>query len=320
MPTINKQFVRKPAASSNGATGSLLSSAVPSTELKGFLRMVFYGQQRVGKTTLACQFAKPLLHISFEPRPTGGALSVSKMPGIATVRLTSTAQGLQICREIIEGNGKVPMALKTKGIIGDRFATYVVDGATSYQEIVLAEVMGWEELPEQLSFGMVGKERYQERAEKVKVGLRPFMRLPGDLIILAKEKDHNPPKDDYSSLSKLTGGTSDDYVLRLESYFAEDVGGSVADWLHDNCDYICRLYLRKEFVKKEGFNKITKKKEVKMVETGNQVRRLRTMSHTNFAAGFCSPNPDAIPEFIEAKKPEEMYAKIMKVIRGEKIV
>ncbi len=93
-------------------------------------------------------------------------------------------------------------------------------------------------------------------------------------------------------------------------------------WLHDVCDYIARLYIDKEVrVVSRKFKgpsgKVTERKEE--VETGRLVRRLRTMYHPNFAAGFRSCDPEAVPEFIEASKPKDMYDKVMKVIRGEKL-
>lgn len=314
MPAITKQSPRDNGKAASEV--SVLSGAIPVADIEGdWIRMSIYGGNRVGKTTLACQFPKPLLLVAFEPNVTGGAKSVRKVPGVVFLRLTSSAAGLQLCRELQDSGGQVPKNLRA-GLSGSEFATYVVDGATSYQDIVLQEVMGWDKMPEQLAFGMVGKDRYQERAEKVKEGLRPFTNLPGHVVILAKEKDHNPPRDDYASLHKLTteGGFSS---LRLESFFAEDVGGSVSGWLHDVCDYVGRLSIEKEIkivtkaVKFQG--KVTTRTE--QIETGRFIRRLRTMYHPNYAAGFRSENPDAVPEWIN----NPTYEKIAKVIRGEKL-
>lgn len=310
MPSITKQAVtdngKKPLVE------DVLSDAIMVGDIQDdWIRMSIYGQNRVGKTTLACQFPKPLLIVAFEPNKTGGSMSVKRMKDVVFLRLTSSAAGLQLCKQLQESGGKVPPKLRPQ-TSKDRFASYVVDGCTSYQDIILQEVMGWDSVPEQLAFGMVGKERYQERAEKVKEGLRPFSNLPGHVIFLAKEKDHNPPKDDYASLHKLAGG------FRTESFFAEDVGGSVAGWLHDVCDYIGRLYLDKETKKVVTERKMNGvlKKQVTEVETGRHVHRLRTLFHPNYAAGFRSCSPDIVPEYIEAGSPEEMYKKIMEVING----
>jgi hypothetical protein len=325
VPKVIKQSVPpvNRIAVANGHPGSILSGAIDVADIiESWLRAVIYGVNRCGKTTLACQFEKPLLLVAFEPNPTGGANSVKKIPGVKFLRISNdinpstgkvvkwaSQKGLELCKELSQG---CP------------FATVVVDGATSYQELVLQEVMKWDQIPEQLSFGMVGKERYQARAEQVKEGLRPFFNLPCHVILLAKEKDHNPPKDDYSSINKLTGG------FQLGSFFAEDVGGSVAGWLHDACDYITRLSVEMETREQVVPAIILNDKEVApasvtRVETGRKVRRLRLCYEPNtgrvgFAAGMRSSNPDSVPEWIEARSPEEMHAKLMAVIDGTYVV
>jgi hypothetical protein len=50
-------------------------------------------------------------------------------------------------------------------------------------------------------------------------------------------------------------------------------------------------------------------------ETGRLLRRLRTMYHPNFAAGFRSCNPEVVPEYIN----DPTYEKIATVISGIKL-
>ncbi len=323
MPTVNKQvptlsprsqeLIRNLSPAAQKGIQDMLDGAVPASELNDFIRMSIYGGNRTGKTTLACDFPKPLLLIQFEPNKTGGGMSIRKVKGVICQRYTSSKEGLLLCKQLHETGGRIPQRflpeLAKQGIHGKEFATYVIDGVTSYQDIILQEVMGWAKLPEQLSFGMVGKERYQERAEKVKEGLRPFTDLPGHTIFLAKEKDHNPNREDYASLNKLRSS------LLSESFFAEDVGGSVAGWLHDECDYIGRLYLAKEIITTRTPIKGLKGQitwNETQEETGRIVRRLRTLYHPNFAAGFRSSEPSKVPEHID----EPTYSKIQAVIDG----
>ena len=68
--------------------GSAVSLAVKADEIEDqFVQLTIYGQNRVGKTTLACQFEKPLVLISFEPNRTGGANSIKRIPGVYVVRV-----------------------------------------------------------------------------------------------------------------------------------------------------------------------------------------------------------------------------------------
>lgn len=293
MPTVNKQKVTPPTRDITAKPGSLLSLAKPVNELENqWIKLCTYGENRVGKTTLACQFEKPLILIAMEPNQTGGAVSVRKIPGIDYIRITSSKDGNQLARELR----------------GSHYKTAVIDSATSYQDIILTEIMGLEQAPEMLAWGIVSMDQYRERSEKTRECLRPFLNLEMNVIVTAKQRDHN--RQDKSK-PKILGG------LELESYFAADLGGATTGWLHDACDYICRLYIEKET--KEVETKMTiggKEKVSKSVqETGKLVRRLQTMYHPNFAGGFRSDTPNMVPEFIQ----DPNYAKIMKVIRGEKL-
>ena len=96
-----------------------------------------------------------------------------------------------------------------------------------------------------------------------------------------------------------------------ECYTAADLGGQTAGWLNDACDYIGHLSIQKETVRKK--QTVGKQEVTREEETGRLVRRLRTMYHPNFAAGFRSANPESVPEFIDGPT----YEKIQAVIDGE---
>ena len=301
MPTITKQVANpKKQPSQNG---TILSRAVPVQELQDdFINIVIYGQNRVGKTTLACGnpeipgsgFPKPLLLISFDPGLAGGARSVKRIPGVTFLHITSSNDARQLAVELR----------------GDTtFKTHVIDTVTSCQDMVLTELLGLEDVPVQLNWGIVSQETYRERSEKTREVLRPFADLRAHTVFLAQEKDHNPPE----GRNKLTKG------LRLESFMAADLGQATVKWMHDRCDYIGRLYVDKETktIKKTSVigNGALKKTVVKEeeVETGRTVRRLLTQLQTNFAAGFRSENPSKVPLYIE----EPTFAKILAVIQGK---
>lgn len=290
MPTPIKQ---KPTDSNKAKPGSVLSEAMPVGDIEDdFIKIVIYGQNRVGKTTLACKFPKPLLLVAFEPAKTGGAKSVKAMPGIDYLKITSTAKAGALAKELRE-HGK--------------YKTVVLDTATSLQDLVLQELLDLPEVPEMLSWGLVSPDQYRERSEKTRELLRPYLNLNTHTVVIAKERDHNREK----GMDKPTILSS----FRLESYFASDLGGATVGWLHDACDYICRLYLDKETktVKRKVKYGNTEKEVTEEVETGEIVRRLRTMYHPNFAAGFRSERPDTIPEYIE----DPTFEKIHELIRGE---
>lgn len=288
MPQISRQTPntpsttsRNPASSSSGS--SILSRGVPIAEVKDdSIKMVIYGQNRVGKTTLACQFPKPLLLIAMEPTKTGGARSVSKVKGVTFLRIESSREAVRLAEEL-RGN--------------TTFKTVVVDSVTSYQDIILKEILNLPSLPEMLSWGTVSQDQYRERSEKTREALRPYLNLACHVVLTAKEKDHNPPSE---SRNKLTRGA------QLESFFAADLGGATVGWLHDACDYIARLYIDKETITKKV--KIAGEVIEREEETGKSVRRLRTMYHPNYAAGFRSANPERVPEYIDNPSFDKIYS------------
>ncbi len=303
MPTVTRQS-SKPAARNGkqvSPTGSVLSRAVPVEDLEEeYIKLVLYGTNRSGKTTLACQFPKPLLLVSFEPGASGGAKSVKKIDGVTFLRIETKEQAVQLAGEL-KGDAS--------------YKTHVLDTCTSLQDVILRELMGLADAPVQLNWGTVSMDMYRERSEQAKEVLRLFRDLPAHTIFVCQEKDHNPPKDD-ASRNKLTRG------LQMESFFAADLGGATVKWMHDSCDYIGRLYVAKEVKEVQRHIKGPAGKtinKVEEVETGRLVRRLLTMLHPNFAAGIRSETPDAVPEYVEAASPEQMYARLMSVIRGERL-
>lgn len=305
MPQIARQSFKpaangKPSIRKVTSTDSILARAIPVGQLEtDWFKFVLYGVNRVGKTTLACQWDKPLLLISFEPgEKSGGAKSVKKIAGVEYVNIGSGTQAIKLARELTSDT---------------HYKTHVLDTVTSLQDIVLKELMHLAEVPVQLNWGLVTMDQYRERSEKTKEILRLYRDLKCNTNFVAQEKDHNPPE----SRKVLTRS------IQVESFFAADLGGATVKWMHDSCDYIGRLYLDKETKLVKGqaaqLHGKTIPGEDRLEETGRIVRRLRTMLHPNYAAGFRSENPDAVPEYIEAVTPAEMYQKIMQVAKGIKV-
>jgi len=318
MPIMVKQ---SPKDSANGPLkvpkGSVLSRAVPVEDLKeAHLKICLYGQNRVGKTTLACGFPKPLLLISFESVASGGAESVRKIPGVHYIHVVSNNSPLL-------KNGKASgehITVRDYHILVQElqaspssFRTVVGDGGTSAEEVILANIMDLPTVPDQKSWGMVSGDQYRERSELLRECLGPLLRLPIDTIVTAKEKDHNPPKEE--KISEKTGKVQPDLRpmflrgLHAGSFVAPALGGASVGWLQDRCD-ICRLFVEEEEV--VHTTKIGKNVNKSLIKTGKYVRYLRIAYHPNIQAGIRSCDPDKVPEVIQRPTPEMLTA----IIRG----
>lgn len=265
------------------------------------LKIVIYGQNRVGKTTFACQFPKPLLLVSCEPAKTGGAESIRNVPGVS------------LLQEGIDFRGRDGLLALIKELMssGHNFRSVVLDSATSMQDIILRDLMNLPEVPATLKWGTVDDGQYKERSEIAKEVLRKFVNLPMDTIILAKEKDHNPPKELRVTKSGKEAPDMRPKFLRgvsNESYVAADLGGATVNWLQDACDAVCRLFVEEEV--KEVEMVVLGKKERQTVTTGKFIRYLRTSYHPQFSAGLRSCQPEKVPEVM----PNPTYEKLMRIM------
>lgn len=266
------------------------------------MSVLLYGRNRIGKTTLACQFPKPLALLSLEPSKTGGAKSVKGVSGVMSAVIRKT-----------EDLHKIAVELATTG---HGYKTVVLDSVSSLEKIVLMEIMGWDAPVEQLRVGKsspVQTEHYTDRSERMKTLIRPFLNLDGvNVVILANEKDHNPPKNEGGERrNSFNRGMQDD------SYFAADTGAGMAKWLMDSSDFILQMHedaeVRIELVEiQSGQPKV----EVH-TPTGKRIRRLRLGYHPQYAAGARVDQYSSgktLPEFIDGKTPAELYANFRKAI------
>lgn len=323
MPTITRQVAPR-AVSRNGDPDSILNRVISVDQMRLVpLNVVIFGLNRTGKTSLACEFPKPLLLVSFEPAKSGGAETVRNVKGVSYVRvvpdgseslkkqrlndpLITMVQCLTLLQEIQDGKSN--------------FATVVADGATSLQDVVLANLLDLPNVPDQRGWGSVPDGFYINRSEQTREVLRRFLDLETNVVILAKEKDHNPPREEKLTKSGKTAPDMRPRHLRglhEGSYIATELGGATDGWLRDSTDAICRLFVEEEVVEK----KITLSNQgkpsttIERRATGKYIRCLRVgpAGHPNFGVGIrsCLP-PEQVPEIIE----HPTYTKLVKVIRG----
>ena len=168
--------------------------------------MLLYGRNRIGKTTLACKFPKPLLLLSLEPTQTGGAKSVAKEPGVMW-KVCKTSEEIATIAERLQQPHD--------------FKTVVLDSVSSHEKIVLQEVRGDKKPLEMLRFGKVSQDEYTLRSEKMRDAIAPFLALPTHLVILANEKDHSKPENG----ERRSAGTT---IMQEKSFFSADTGGGLA--------------------------------------------------------------------------------------------
>lgn len=285
---------------------------VSSTRTTG-IKAVFYGANRTGKTTTAATFPKPLLFLSFEPARSGGLDSVTRVPGVrALVRGThfhTFAEAVRIGEELVAGSGC-------------GYKTVVIDSATSFEEFSLESILkdrkigAMAAVPEQMEYGIVSAEEYRDRSSRAKFGLSSFLALPVNVVVTAKEKDHNPPKDE--KINPKTGKVMPDMRAKWlrkmgpESLYGPALGSATAGWLNDACGIIARLYWAPEVKIEETVTEMLGERVVNRVEaeTGEYVLRMRLKQHPNYMGGLRAADPTKVPAYLD----NPTYESLLRVV------
>jgi hypothetical protein len=292
-------------------------------------------------TTLACQGEGPIALINIDPSLShvdqpSGARSI-KRDDVAVYNIAASfLQGRDGQLEKVKGSEKfvaIVSALRSRFARGEQpFKKVVLDGLTSWDAVILSEVLGetWENMPAILGLQKVSSDQYIERSERMMRYLKPLFTLPCDVWVLAQEKDHNPPMSrtttrsgkEYArpAQSKLM---SDSHPAAQEgSFFSLAVGDTVTVFVQNACNFVMQLYedneWREEKLPDVNMNGTIVSGQVQMIPTGRRVKRLRCTYHPNYAAGFQSPVYRNVPEWIEAPTPEERYAAFMDVVMGKR--
>lgn len=286
MPTITKQTAVSPKKTK--PTGSVRDRIRPVAEAgDDWMRINVFGRNGTGKTAFACTFPKPLLLIGFED----GTKTVRRVKDVDFVLVEKTVELFDLIDLAREG----------------KYQTVVVDTATSLQDLVLKEIMGLDDVPVQLAWGMVTQRQYFDRSDKTRELLRKFVYppfLPCHVVILAQEKNHS------DKASEEVAGAESDLIT---PFVAASLGKTTAGWLNERVDYICQTFVRE--VTREVISKVGEK-TIKMSEkTGAIEFCLRTQrAHPVYAAKVRADRSVAIPEVL----PDPSYAKLIKVLSGEK--
>lgn len=243
----------------------------------GGLHISIYGRGKTGKTRLLGTAPKPLLIIGFED----GTRSIRGIPGIKFVRVTKSYDLAVLADEAVKRG----------------FASVGIDNASDLQGLVLKEILGLEEIPQQLSWGLATREQYGTVSLEVKTLLERVLNLPLHVAIIAHERNFN---DDSAS--------SPDLVLPS---VGSALSPSTTNWLNGKVDYICQTFIRKQtkLVKKTVGNESSNVK----VETGKKEFCLRIGVDPVYMTGFRLPPGCQMPDVIV----DPTFDKLSEVAQGK---
>lgn len=324
MPVVNRPTPPPTTTTTLPVMGDALDGGVAATQLNtSKITAAVYGRNGSGKTTFACQGEGPIALLSIEPAPTGGARSVSNRSDVTVYQARDSKKMLAIAD-----------ALARRLAAGQRpFRKVVIDGITSWNDVILSEVMqtDYANMPAVLGLGKVSADQYVERGERLIRYLKPFFDLPCDLWVIAQERDHNPPKVSTTTKGGKEFSRPAQTPLMREahpasqegSFFSVGVSDTQAKFVQDACDFVMQMYEDAEVVEQRGADLqmadgTTLPGAVQLVPTGRYVKRLRCQYHPNYAARFRSPDYRCVPEYIEAPDPATRYQAFLDVVAGRR--
>lgn len=148
-------------------------------------------------------------------------------------------------REKIEAR-VITSSSQMKGLIeevqGSAYQTIVLDHISGFQDLVLKDILGLNELPAQKSWGLASMQDYGQCTMQCKEYLRSMLNLPCNVVIIGQERTFGGKED----------GSSDDMV---KPTIGAAVTPSLAGWLNPTCDYVIQMFKRpkmREVVKTVG--------------------------------------------------------------------
>lgn len=240
----------------------------------GGIKLSLYGRAKTGKTRLISSFPKPVLIIGSED-------------GTRSIRNVERVDFVQVFRS--SEVGKLLEHAKRKG-----YQTVAIDTATSLQAIILAEILGIEELPTQKHWGLATRDQYGQCALQTKTILHEVMKLRCNVVITAHERNFS---DDVEVSPEL-----------LTPNIGSALSPSVANWLNGECEYVAQTFIRSLVTREEIEPGI-----VNETVTNKGEYCLRVGPHPVYNTGFRVPVGVLLPDVIT----NPTYDKINALVSGK---
>lgn len=274
MPKVEKQTMKKPKKS-NEVLDRL--SDVVFDEDEG-IKLSVYGRSGSGKTTFWSTFPGPICAMICSGQGELRSVSMADRKKIKTIKLQEPEDLLELV------DNQVALG----------FRTMVLDHATGYQDLILAKLLGLDEIPEQKSWGLATQQEYGIVSNQFKTNVRKLLDLKCNVVCIAQEREFNTDNDS-------------DIIM---PYVGSALSPSIKGWLDYSCDYVVETFIQEEVVTKTS--KIQGKEVVNKKKTGGVEYCLRTAPDPVYTTKFRVPKGGELPKYIV----DPDYDKLMKLING----
>ena len=271
-PQVKK--IAPPAQPVSPQANGIWARVTPITENKKPDIINFYGISGTGKTTLACQWPKPLLLIGAED----GTKSVATMPGVDFIRLQASEEIGELFEGVRQG--------RNARTISKPYATVVVDTVTSYQALTLKEVLGLDRIPHSKTWGMATMDQYGQSAIMTKTMIQEAVDLAETYklchVILLTQEGSNK-EDNKSEL--------------VRPKIMAELSKSVRAFFNPVCDYLLQTFQLQRV--KESKTTHEDGTETTFTEPTNLVDFcLRTRPHPDYNTKFRCKEGMVLPEYV----------------------
>jgi hypothetical protein len=180
------------------------------------IKVLLYGQSGTGKTSLWGTFPKPILSLICSGGTNSGECRT--LEGIPDIYQFSLDKSEEIEQLFDEGL--------------DRFRTLVLDHCTGFQDLILTEVVGLEDVPVQKGWGTASQQQWGQISLLCKERIRRLLGFDGNVVIISQERTFNA-KDEVQQLSDV-----------IRPFVGAAQTPTLTGWLNTACDYVCQTFKR----------------------------------------------------------------------------
>lgn len=300
MPAINREASRSGAQGHQSANPSvrlpqqtkpanLFNDAVPVSSLPtDGVKFLIFGMSGTGKTTLACDFPKPLLLVRPE-EVEDGSRSVRTVPGVDVTPCMVDPNQLS---EVVEGQ-------RSTG----KYRTIVLDGVDRLQDLVTKKHMGLHDVPVQMTYMAVPEADWNIIGITLKAHIRDLLRLTvqGTNVVLLGGERSVGEGDDRNKQRRFQSQAP---------HIMVSLTPSTTGWLHAICDYNVHTFTRPKTIEVEGTVAGKKQKMTKQID--QQDFCLHVAAHDLYMTKFRKPKEQELPTIMV----DPTFAKLEALIAG----
>lgn len=286
MPTVEKQRGKSPRRKRRAKKKGVVDRIGPIDFEGRGIKITVYGRSGTGKTQFWSTFPGKILAV---------VCSGGKDPGeLITVNTPELRKKID---QVVLSESDELAELVQMQKEENRYATMVLDHVTDFQNLLLKEVLGIDEVPQQMSWGMAKQEQYGQVSLKIKTHLADLFSLPGNVVCIAQQRNFNTDEEAEGQ--------------GLDPFICPALMPSVVSWLLPASNYTVQTFIRNKVIQKK--TKLRGKTRVKTVTTDEVEYCIRTAPDPVYATKFRKPKEGELPQCIV----DPSYDKIMEIIKGK---